>query len=68
MERLPFGKKNYQWMVIGLITLVVGFIIMSIDSEPYGFGFFGLTLGPVIVMGGFIIEIYAILTRSEEKK
>jgi uncharacterized membrane protein len=68
MERLPFGKKNYQWMVIGLITLVVGFIIMSIDKEPYGFGFFGLTLGPVIVMGGFIIEIYAILTRSEEKK
>ena len=68
MERLPFGKKNYQWMIIGLITLVVGFIIMSIDKEPYGFGFLGLTLGPIVVMGGFIIEIYAILTRSEEKK
>jgi len=68
MERLPFGKKNYQWMIIGLITLVVGFIIMSIDKEPYGFGFLGLTLGPIVVMGGFIIEIYAILTRTEEKK
>ena len=68
MERLAFGKKNYQWMIIGLITLVVGFIIMSIDKEPYGFGFLGLTLGPIVVMGGFIIEIYAILTRSEEKK
>jgi uncharacterized membrane protein HdeD (DUF308 family) len=68
MERLPFGKKNYQWMIIGLITLVVGFIIMSIDKEPYGFGFLGLTLGPFVVMGGFIIEIYAILTRTEEKK
>ena len=68
MERLPFGKKNYQWMIIGLVTLVVGFIIMSIDKEPYGFGFLGITLGPIVVMGGFIIEIYAILTRSEEKK
>ena len=68
MERLAFGKKNYQWMIIGLITLVVGFIIMSIDKEPYGFGFLGLTLGPIVVMAGFIIEIYAILTRSEEKK
>lgn len=55
-------------MIIGLITLVVGFIIMSIDKEPYGFGFLGLTLGPIVVMGGFIIEIYAILTRTEEKK
>ena len=54
-------------MIIGLITLVVGFIIMSIDKEPYGFGFLGLTLGPIVVMGGFIIEIYAILTKSEKK-
>jgi uncharacterized membrane protein len=61
MEKLAFGKKNYQWMIIGLVTLVVGFIIMSIDTEPYGFGFFGLTLGPLVVMGGFIIEIFAIL-------
>ena len=61
MEKLAFGKKNYQWMIIGLVTLVVGFIIMSIDKEPYGFGFFGLTLGPIIVMSGFIIEIFAIL-------
>ncbi len=63
MEKLAFGKKNYQWMIIGLLALVVGFIIMSIDKEPYGFGFFGLTLGPLIVMGGFIIEILAILRK-----
>lgn len=50
-------------MIIGLAALVIGFVIMSIDKEPYGFGFFGLTLGPLIVMGGFIIEIFAILHR-----
>lgn len=68
MGKLAFGRKNYQWMIIGLVTLVVGFIIMSIDKEPYGFGFLGLTLGPIIVMIGFIIEIFAILQRPEEKK
>jgi uncharacterized membrane protein len=68
MEKMPFGKKNYQWMIIGLVALVLGFIIMSIDKEPYGFGFLGLTLGPMIVMAGFIIEIYAILYRPQEKK
>jgi hypothetical protein len=60
-NKLPFGKKNYQWMIIGIVTLVVGFIVMSLDREQHGFGFLGLTLGPVIVMAGFIIEIYAIL-------
>lgn len=63
MDRLPFGKKNYQWMIIGIVTLVAGFTIMSLDQEQHGFGFLGLTLGPVIVMAGFIIEIFAILHR-----
>jgi hypothetical protein len=61
MERLPFGKKNYQWMIIGIILLVAGFIIMSLDKEPHGFGFLGLYLGPITVMAGFVVEIYAIL-------
>ena len=60
-SKLPFGKKNYQLMIIGILTLVVGFVIMSSDSEPHGFGFLGLTLGPIVVMAGFIIEIVAIL-------
>jgi uncharacterized membrane protein HdeD (DUF308 family) len=62
-SKLPFGKKNYQLMIIGVVTLVVGFVIMSSDSEPHGFGFLGLTLGPMIVMAGFIIEILAILRK-----
>jgi len=61
MSKLPFGRKNYQWMIIGIVTLVVGFTVMSMDSQLHGFGFLGITLGPIIVMTGFIIEIYAIL-------
>ena len=60
-SKLPFGKKNYQWMIIGVVTLVLGFIIMSFDTKQHGFGFLGLTLGPIVVMAGFVIEIYAIL-------
>lgn len=63
MDKLPFGKKNYQWMIIGIITLITGFTIMSLDNEPHGFGFLGLTLGPIVVMAGFIIEVFAILHR-----
>ena len=55
-------------MIIGIATLILGFIIMSLDKEQHGFGFLGLTLGPIITMAGFVIEIYAILIRPEEKK
>ena len=65
-SKLPFGKKNYQLMIIGVVTLVVGFVIMSSDSEPHGFGFLGLTLGPMIVIAGFIIEILAILRKPSK--
>jgi hypothetical protein len=67
MIKLPFGKKNYQLMVIGLIVLVVGFTIMSMDSAPHGFGFLGLTLGPIIVVAGFIVELFAILHRPSDR-
>jgi hypothetical protein len=67
MTKLPFGKKNYQLMVTGLIVLVVGFTIMTMDSAPHGFGFLGLTLGPVIVVAGFIVELFAILHRPSDR-
>ena len=67
MERkLPFDKKNYQLMIIGVLTLVVGFIVMSLDNQQHGFGFLGLTLGPIIVMAGFVIEIVAILHKPSK--
>ncbi len=68
MNKLPFGKKNYQLMVIGLFVLVVGFTIMTLDNEPHGFGFLGLTLGPVIVVAGFMVELFAILHRPTDVK
>ena len=61
MSKLPFGKKNYQLMIMGFVVIVLGFIIMSLDKEPHGFGFMGITLSPVVVVAGFIIEIVAIL-------
>ncbi|MBY0433507.1 MAG: DUF3098 domain-containing protein [Cyclobacteriaceae bacterium] len=67
MSKLPFGKKNYQLMVIGLVVLTVGFIIMTLDKEQHGFGVLGLTVGPIIVMAGFIVEIFAILHRPSDR-
>ena len=60
-DNLPFRKKNYILMLVGIATIILGFIIMTLDTEPHGFGFLGITLSPIIVMLGFIIEFFAIL-------
>lgn len=68
MSKLPFTRKNYQLMIIGLLIVAAGFTIMTLDSEPYGFGFMGITLSPIVVVAGFLLEIYAILYTPKEKK
>ena len=65
---LPFNKTNYVIMLIGILLIIIGFIIMANDSEQYGFGFMGLTLGPIIVMTGFIVEFFAIVFKSKPKE
>lgn len=54
-------------MVIGVLLLILGFTIMSLDKDPYGFGFMGITLSPIIVLAGFVVEIFAILHTPKEK-
>lgn len=66
-NKLAFGKKNYVIMLIGIGVLLVGFTIMALDDQDYGFGFFGLTLGPIVVMMGFIIQFFAIMYKPKEE-
>ncbi len=65
-SKLAFGKQNYILMITGILTLTIGFIVMTLDQEQYGFGFLGITLGPIIVMLGFIIELVAILYKPKK--
>ncbi|WP_224994568.1 DUF3098 domain-containing protein [Cesiribacter sp. SM1] len=64
---MPFKRGNYVLMLVGILILIVGFVIMSMDSEPHGFGFLGITLGPIVVMAGFIFEIFAILYNPKKE-
>lgn len=65
-EKLAFKKANYLIMVAGIAVLTIGFFIMTLDKEDYGFGFLGITLGPIVVMIGFIIEFFAIFYKSKK--
>lgn len=61
---LPFGKTNYRLMLAGIAIILIGFFVMSLDKTEFGFGFLGITLGPIIVLSGFGLEFFAILKKS----
>jgi hypothetical protein len=63
----PFSGTNYKLLLAGLLIILTGFFIMTLDKEEFGFGFLGLTLGPLIVLAGFILEIWAILKKGDTK-
>jgi hypothetical protein len=64
---LPFTKQNYILMIIGIVIIMLGFIIIGLDSEPHGFGFLGLTLGPIVLLSGFIFQFFAIFYTPKNK-
>ena len=64
-SRFAFTRKNYVILLIGLAVMALGFVLMASDSEPYGFGFLGLTLGPLVLMIGFIIQFVAIFYKDK---
>lgn len=64
-NNFAFGKENYKWMLIGLGVLLLGFIVMSLDNTQHGQGFLGLTLGPIIIVAGFVIEFFAIFKKAK---
>lgn len=68
-----FGKTNYQWMIGGILLIFVGFLCMmgGKSSDPNVFNydeiysFRRVTLAPILVMLGFLVEIYAIMHRPK---
>jgi uncharacterized membrane protein len=66
-----FKKENYKVMIIGLIFITVGFILMSggdtNDETSFNeeiFNFRRITVAPIIIIIGFIIEVFAIMLKS----
>ena len=71
-NKFVFGKRNYRFMIIGIIFIALGFILMSgggsddpniFNEEIYSFR--RIRIAPLIVIIGFAIEIYAIITKPE---
>jgi len=71
--QFAFGKENYKLLIIGFAIIILGFILMiggkaeSPDQfNPDVFSFRRITLAPLLVLGGFIFEIYAIMKKPKD--
>ncbi len=69
---MPFGKQNYIIVLIGIALIALGFILMigggSTDPDVFNekmFNFQRLTLAPILVLAGFVVEIVAIFWRKK---
>ena len=60
------GKQNYILLAVGAVLIIIGFILMAVKGELYGFR--KMHLSTIFVMLGFFFEIYAIMKRPKEVK
>jgi hypothetical protein len=71
--RMPLSMKNYILMLAGAAIIVIGFMLMSgggdhtsteFDESIYSHR--RITLAPIVVIVGFVFEIFAIMKRFEK--
>jgi hypothetical protein len=59
-SNMPLGGKEIKILLLGIGIMLTGFFVMTLDKEEFGFGFLGLTLGPLLVLVGIIIPIFSL--------
>src|SRR5690625_2202066 len=65
VKPMLFTPGNYKLMGMGVLLVIVGFTIMRIENEVYGF--ISLYISPVIILAGYGIAGYAIVKRDFKK-
>lgn len=59
-SNFPLDRKDIMILIAGLCIMIIGFFVMTLDKEPFGFGFLGITLGPILVLIGVILPIFSL--------
>jgi hypothetical protein len=75
-QHVLFGKENYTWMLAGLAAMALGFFLMAggKSSNPNDFNAnevystTRITIAPLLIIAGLIIEIFAIMRKPKADK
>lgn len=69
-----FTRDNYRWMLIGLLVIAAGMILMAGGRSNVNPGEFDkdavysarrITVAPILILAGLVIEIFAIFKKSK---
>jgi hypothetical protein len=72
-KTLPFTKMNYILVLVGVALIALGMILMigggSSDPDVFNekmFNFQRITLAPILILLGFVMEIVAIFWKKKK--
>lgn len=72
-SEMTLGRKNYIMIAIGLGIIILGMIFMagggSDNPDEFNYEMFSwtrITLAPILIVGGFAFEVFAIMKRFKE--
>ena len=71
-----FDKTNYYIMFAGLALILLGFVLMSggKSADPHVFNkeeiysFRRITLAPILIIAGFVVEVVAIMRKPKSQQ
>ena len=70
--KMVLGRKNYMFIIIGCLVVLLGFILMSgggsqdpnVFNEEELFSFRRITLAPFLVMSGYGFVLFGIMKKQ----
>jgi len=69
-----FGRKNYIWVGIGALLMLIGFVLMTGGAMPSPdvwepskiYSATRITVAPILILAGLVVEVYAIFIKKSE--
>lgn len=73
--KFAIPMKNVVYLLAGLALMIVGYILMtgggttdpSVFPEKEMFSFRRVTLAPLFILAGFVVEVFAIMYKPKSK-
>lgn len=69
-EQMPLTVRNYVLIIAGFVVILLGMVLMtgggSDDPAVFNYDMFSwrrITLAPILIVGGFAFEVYALLKK-----
>ncbi len=74
-ERFAMPYKNLIYVIAGIALMIIGYVVMTgggatdpgIFPEKEMFSFGRIVLAPVLILLGFVVEIFAIMYKPKQK-